>query len=129
MRHRLEFIGWLLFLFSSFGFVIESALSRSWWALGGSVLFLFGVVMFLLPATRPAPATDPVPGGDPLLHAALLEASMDTTATTLRSGVTTSAHPVDVDDVSTPVHWGRAGTDPRDAGNDETDRDRADPGP
>lgn len=52
MRERWELAGWLLFLFSSFGFVIESAVSRSWWALAGSALFLLGVVAFLVPILR-----------------------------------------------------------------------------
>lgn len=49
MRERWELAGWLLFLFSSFGFLVESVISRSWWALGGSALFLLGVVAFLVP--------------------------------------------------------------------------------
>lgn len=52
MRERWELAGWLLFLFSSFGFLIESALSRNWWALAASALFLFGVVAFLVPMLR-----------------------------------------------------------------------------
>ncbi len=53
MRERWELAGWLLFLFSSFGFLIDSALSRNWWALSASALFLLGVVAFLVPMLGP----------------------------------------------------------------------------
>ena len=81
MRHRLEFVGWLLFLFSAFGFTIESWLSRSWWALAGSVLFLLGVIVFLIPTPPTVPSAeavlsaalpdDPLPSADELLTAML----------------------------------------------------------
>lgn len=46
----LPLIGWVFFLASSVGFTISSYQSGDVAALAGSVLFLLGCIMFLVPA-------------------------------------------------------------------------------
>jgi len=42
-----DFIGWILFLISAFGFCIASV--GNFWAMFGSVFFLMGCIVFLIP--------------------------------------------------------------------------------
>jgi len=53
----LPLIGWVFFLASSVGFTVSSYQSGDLAALAGSVLFLVGCLLFLVP-TRPAVAKD-----------------------------------------------------------------------
>lgn len=44
---RLEFAGWIVFLLSGVAFLISGIISGDWWVIGGSVLFVIGIVAVL----------------------------------------------------------------------------------
>lgn len=46
---RFQIFGWVLFLVCSVFFIVSSAVAGSPWGLIGSVLFLLGCVVFLIP--------------------------------------------------------------------------------
>lgn len=48
-ERRFQIFGWVLFLVCSVFFIVSSAVAGSPWGLIGSVLFLLGCVVFLIP--------------------------------------------------------------------------------
>ncbi len=44
---RLELAGWIVFLLSGVAFLVSGIISRDWWVIGGSVLFVIGIVAVL----------------------------------------------------------------------------------
>jgi hypothetical protein len=45
---RLELIGWIVFLLSGIAFLISGIVTADFWVIGGSVLFVFGIVAVLV---------------------------------------------------------------------------------
>lgn len=48
--HRLNFLGWILFVISAGGFCIASV--GNFWAMTGSVFFLLACLVFMVPFLR-----------------------------------------------------------------------------
>lgn len=44
---RLELAGWIIFLLSGVAFLASGIISGDWWVIGGSVLFVVGIVAVL----------------------------------------------------------------------------------
>jgi hypothetical protein len=44
---RLELAGWIVFLLSGVAFLVSGIISGDWWVIGGSVLFVIGIVAVL----------------------------------------------------------------------------------
>jgi hypothetical protein len=44
---RLELAGWIVFLLSGVAFLVSGMMSGDWWVIGGSVLFVIGIVAVL----------------------------------------------------------------------------------
>jgi small neutral amino acid transporter SnatA (MarC family) len=44
---RLELAGWIVFLLSGVAFLVSGIISDDWWVIGGSVLFVIGIVAVL----------------------------------------------------------------------------------
>lgn len=49
-NHKINFIGWILFVLSAIGFCIASI--GSFWAMFGSIFFLIACLVFLIPFFR-----------------------------------------------------------------------------
>jgi hypothetical protein len=48
---RFQLFGWALFLGCSILFIVDSVVSGSPWGIAGSVVFLLGCIIFLIPFT------------------------------------------------------------------------------
>jgi len=49
---RLELTGWIVFLLSGVAFLVSGIISGDWWVIGGSVLFVIGIIAVLLGQER-----------------------------------------------------------------------------
>ena len=49
-NRQIDFLGWVLFILSAFGFIIASI--GSFWAMFGSVFFLLACLVFIIPFFR-----------------------------------------------------------------------------
>jgi len=49
---RLELAGWIVFLLSGVAFLVSGIISGDWWVIGGSVMFVIGIIAVLLGQER-----------------------------------------------------------------------------
>jgi hypothetical protein len=49
---RLELTGWIVFLLSGVAFLVSGLISADPWVIGGSVMFVFGVLAVMTGTTR-----------------------------------------------------------------------------